>query len=94
MKIPSICKKTTSFDRADAGWYVRNSVRVQDIVPEWTLPGGGICQNYLKYDIVECLNVAINYSQNRILEAEAHIKKLQRAIDEASSNDTKQASKS
>lgn len=92
MKIPDICKKTTSFDRVNAGWYVRNSVRVQDIVPEWTLPGGGICRDYLKDDIVECLNMAISYSKQRISEAEAHIKELQKAIDEATSNDSKQES--
>ena len=92
MKIPSMCKKTTSFDNAGAGWYVRNSVRVQDIIPEWTLPGGGICREYLKDDVAECLMVAINYSKHRILEAEEHIRKLEKAINEVNGNDSKQTS--
>jgi hypothetical protein len=92
MKIPSICKKTTSLDNTSAGWHVRNSVRVQDIVPEWTLPGGGICRDDLKYNVSECLKEAINYSKHRILDAEAHIRKLERAINEVNGNDSKQTS--
>ncbi len=82
MKIPSMCKKAASFDSIDAGWYARNSVHVQDIVPEWILPGGGVCRGDLSDDVAECLRKSISYSKQRISEAEAHIRKLKKALDE------------
>lgn len=83
MKIPNICKKKTSFDSINAGWYARNSTCVQDIVPEWTKPGGGVCSSELGDDVVECLRLSISYSKQRVLEAEAHIRKLEAALNEA-----------
>lgn len=82
MKIHSICKKKASFDSINAGWYARNSTRVQDIVPEWTKAGGGVCVSELSDDVVECLRLSIFYSKQRILEAEAHIRKLEMALNE------------
>jgi len=82
MKIPDICKKRASFDNINAGWYARNSVRVQDVVPEWTLSGGGIGRDDLSSNLAECLKISIRYSKQRIAEAESHIKKLERALNE------------
>ena len=80
MKIPSICRKMASFDNDRAGWYARNSVRVQDVVPEWITPGGGVCSSELESDLIKALKKSIRYSKQRVAEAESHIKKLERAI--------------
>lgn len=78
MNIPKICTKSESFDRAGAGWYSPNSVNVNDIRPDWRLPGGGVSRHELS-DLPTALDKAIAYTKLRIMDAEAHLKKLERA---------------
>jgi len=79
MLVPSMCRKSTSFDRTDAGWYVHDSVYYRDIVPDWRLAGGGVTKDSLSQDLVSSFDKAILYSKQSIAEIESHIKKLERA---------------
>lgn len=79
MKIPAMCTKSNSFDRVDAGWYVPNSVILRDIKPDWRLPGGGVIDKYLDQDVNDAFDKAIAYTKQHIIEAESHLRKLEKA---------------
>ena len=78
-KIPRICRRTVPLDRQGAGWFVHNSVRLIDIVPEWRQAGGGVRGEELTPDISESFDKAIAYTERHIAEAESHLKKLHRS---------------
>ena len=63
------------------GWYVQNSVVLRNIVPEYGSTGGGITSSMLCDTKEQAYQRAIKYSKQHIAEAEAHIRKLEKALD-------------
>ncbi len=78
IKIPSFCKKSVPEDSEGAGWYVHNSVRLIDIVPDFRLPGGGVTKEELT-DLPTAIDKAISLTKQRINGAENHLRKLAQA---------------
>ena len=78
MSVLEICTKSTFIDRDGAGWYTPNSVNVSDIRPDQRMPGGGVVSDYLT-DLPTAIDRAIDYTKQRISEAEAHLRKLEKA---------------
>lgn len=79
MKLPKMCYKTASFDNERAGWYVHNSIWVKDIIPEWRIPGGGVGTQSFSKDLNAAFSEAIIYTNQRIKDAERHLKMLEEA---------------
>lgn len=77
--MPKICKKSTSFDNNQAGWYVPNSVILRDIRPDWRMSGGGVGKDQLLKNLSDALNLSIVYTKNWIAQANEHLKKLETA---------------
>jgi len=75
MEIPSFCRKSVSLDNSKAGWWVHNSTRLVDLVPDWRMPGGGVCADELT-ELPEALDKAISLTKQRIADAENHLRKL------------------
>jgi len=81
MKYPLLYRKSWTFDDKSAGWYTPNSIVLDDIVPEWRLPGGGVSKDQLtSYGLA--LDQAIAYTENHIDKAMRHLKKLKKAKEE------------
>ena len=77
--MPAMCKKQTSFDREDAGWYAPNSSRADDNVPTWRLPGGGVTN---LTDLETSFDQCIENTKDRIRQAEQHLSRLLEARTE------------
>jgi len=78
MKIPKICRIHAPLDRQGAGWHVPHSVVLKDIVPQFRYAGGGVCREGLSA-LPASIDMAIKYTKQHIAEAEAHLRKLEKA---------------
>ena len=68
--------KRASWDSLEAGWSVSDSVNIIDLIPVWTLPGGGILKKDLISDYQTALELAINYTERHIKKAQRHLEML------------------
>ena len=78
-RIPKLCTRSARRDAVGAGWHAVHSIVVTDTVPDWRLPGGGIREADLTQDLSSCLDRAIMYAKQNIVEAESHLIKLRKA---------------
>lgn len=76
--------KSTSFDNESAGWYANNSIIVKDIVPEWRATGGGVSKSSFVPSLTDAYALAIEYTKQRISDAELHLKRLEKERSELS----------
>lgn len=56
-------------DNPNAGWYAPNSVNVRDIVPTFTVPGGGISSSDIT-DLPRAIIKCKQYLRQRVIDAE------------------------
>jgi len=61
-----------------SGWYVPNSVRLSDVVPEYRNSGGGVLKEQLCKDVNDAINRAISICESKLTETKVHIKKLEK----------------
>lgn len=79
MKIPEICIIHSDLDSLSAGWYVPNSIYVDDIIPVWREPGGGVTKTELVDTVESALDKGISYTKKRIDHCKQHLAKLKKA---------------
>ena len=75
----NFCRIEAATDANRAGWHVLNSVNVDDIVPVWTVPGGGRLSDNMTRNLSESIEVAKKYTRQRIVDAERHLAMLEAA---------------
>lgn len=73
---PPYCRIEAKLDNPKAAWYVPNSVNIADVVPIWTVPGGGRLREHMTDSLDEAIQWAIARSELRMAGAEQHKRKL------------------
>jgi len=81
--LPKICRVVPRAKGRDcAGWYAVNDVDVNNVNPEFRLPGGGVTSNCLTNSLSDCLKKCIGYAEQRKERAEKRIAELKQALAE------------
>ena len=81
-KTHKICLISTSLDNPCAGWYVKNSNDINELVPNWRTSGKDIDNKELKMNLEDSLQIAMAYTIIKIEEAKKHLKMIEKALDE------------
>jgi len=79
MKIPKECAVGYyDFNSTNCGWFVPNSVRLDDIRPTWNILGGGRTEDQMFDNVDDAYKQAIVYTRQHIASAERHLAKLKK----------------